>query len=118
MRNCYTMFSVEPFSDFHKHHNHATKFHPTLGNTTPIEFDNVQAIDGNVNYVALIPQTLTVEQSLLPSTAVLAAAPKVIAVSDESEDPFNMRKSAVNGFFVGSLTVVGLYVLYSMLLRK
>ncbi len=112
MRNCYTMFSVEPFSDFHKHHNNTTKFHPTLGNRTPIEFDNVQAIDGKINYVALIPQTLTVEQSLLPSAAVLAA------VSDKSEDPFNMRKSSVNSFFVGSLTVVGLYLLYSMMLRK
>lgn len=109
------MFSVEPFSTFH-HKQHNCKFHPTLGNTRSVEFDTVVSPNGRANYVALIPQTLTVEQSLLPSAAVLAAVPD--ATPDDNDDPFNMRKSTANTVFVGSLTVVGLYILYSMMLRK
>lgn len=104
------MFSAKPYSageSIQPHHRPLGGSHFVVPRNKPshIAFDNVFVPSGLPNYIA-------VTDRVQPVVFVDAD------MDDDDDDPLKMRGSIVNTFFVGSITVVGLYMLYSLMKKN
>jgi len=93
---------------------------PTIIPKTDVVFQAVKPTNGLVNYVALVETGEEEDdeeppfKQLYHSGNIYSAGPLATAASP---DPFSLGKDPIKTFYIGSVTVVGLFILYKILTK-
>jgi len=105
----------------------ATTYSPTLVNKMDVLFKSVQQPNGNKTYIALVDD-LNDEDAPLNNNCTVADtefsklykqgeiyATPTPTNDDENDDIFSLGNDSIKIFYIGSITVVGLYILFRIL---
>ena len=108
----------------------ATSFRPTPKPAIDITFKPVQNPAGNMNFVPIV-ETDDESISKINTKGLLVSelnkkepltmlSPESIDEDDEDKNPdlFSLGDDPIKTFYIGSITVVGLFILYRMLTKK
>ena len=92
---------------------------PTIIPKTDVVFQAVKPTNGPVNYVALVETGEEDEEEppfkqLYNSGNIYSVGP---LATPASPDPFSLGKDPIKTFYIGSVTVVGLFILYKILTK-
>jgi hypothetical protein len=108
-----------------------TLYKPSITPKTNVTFKPVKQSKGNVNYVAFIESESTViiedadadtdSDSDTDSPDELYEKGKIyspLATSESANQIFSLGDDPIKSFYIGSVTIVGLFILYKMLIKK
>ena len=110
-----------------------TLYKPSTTPKTNVTFKPVKQSKGNVNYVAFIESESTViiedadadtdndSDSDSDSPDELYEKGKIyspLATSESANKIFSLGDDPIKSFYIGSVTIVGLFILYKMLIKK
>jgi len=96
----------------------SSSYTPSNSGTMDVSFHPIKNTSGTVNYVALIENENEKAKIIIP---------KEMAIEDEKDDScsddantktidiFDLENDYVKTFYIGSITVVGLYIIYRIL---
>ncbi len=124
------MFCAMPSSALGKPNNMNSKqFYPSTITSTDISFYPIKNPNGNVNYIPVVEKET--EQVNIPANMVIKEETKSESerlynnrniydtnVDDDTDDRkniFSLENDYIKTFYIGSITVVGLYILFRIL---
>ena len=95
---------------------------PSNSGIMDVSFLPIKNTSGNVNYMALIENENEKAKIVIPKEMEVEDDDSVDSCSDDSNknntkmsDIFDLENDYVKTFYIGSITVVGLYILYRIL---
>jgi hypothetical protein len=117
------MFSAIHSSALGNSKNNCAKCNPyyqSKTNTMDVSFHPVLNTTGSINYVPLVDDDSAKKKAnnfILPTTSVFDDY-ESDSDSDDDVDMFDLSNDYVKTFYIGSITVVGLYILYRIIDRR
>lgn len=88
-------------------------YHPSNVNTMDVSFHPVKNEAGRQHYIALIENDN--ENVKIPLNMKINDSLESLNSLDHEKDEFNLDNDCVKIFYIGSITVVGLYILFRVL---
>jgi len=98
----------------------STPYKPSIIPNNDVTFRPLKQTNGNINYIALIEserEVIIEDSDYYNSDNESVDTPLETSVSP-TKDIFSLGNDPIKNFYIGSVTVIGLFILYRMLNRK